>query len=354
VLFTTHSVEDVKHADRVIVIGSGGRLAATGTPDEVLARFGVETFADLYGRLADHGTDVPTLDTASNAATVTVPTRVPVRRAGRNHLPSALRQWWVLLRRSAEILGRNRLTLAILLGSPAAVIAMFAVLFQAGGVDPETGSTAAAVQVAYWLSFAGFFFGLTYGLLQVCGEVAVLRREAHAGMRTSAYLASKLALLTPVLLAVNAVMLVVLRLLDRVPEMSARTVAGLYLTMGLNSLAALCLGLLASAAVRTTAQAALALPMLCFPAVLFSGAMVPVPVMARAGRVIAAAMPDRWAFEAIARHLDVGALTPAESPYAGLGASALGTYWMLLLCFTGLLGIGATVAVRRRASAAAR
>ena len=47
-----------------------------------------------------------------------------------------------------------------------------------------------------------------------------------------------------------------------------------------------------SAAVTTTAQAALALPMLCFPAVLFAGAMVPVPVMATAGQAIAAETDD--------------------------------------------------------------
>ena len=41
---------------------------------------------------------------------------------------------------------------------------------------------------AYWLAFAGFFFGLTYGLLQVCTEVPVLRREHQSGVSDAAYL----------------------------------------------------------------------------------------------------------------------------------------------------------------------
>jgi hypothetical protein len=252
--------------------------------------------------------------------------------------------------RATEILTRNRLTLAILLGSPAAVIAMFAVLFRPGAFNPRAVDSTAAVQVAYWLSFAGFFFGLTFGLLQVCTEVPVLRGERHAGVRTGAYLASKLALLTPILLLVNGTMIVVLRALGRIPNLSASGLAQLYVTMALNALAALCLGLLASAVVTSTAQAALALPMLCFPAVLFSGAIVPMPAMAGAGRVIAAVMPDRWAFEAIASHLDVAAYAGPTSPYAWLGASSPATYWALLFAFTLVLGSAAYAAVHRRAS----
>jgi hypothetical protein len=262
--------------------------------------------------------------------------------------PGAVRQWWTLTRRAADILTRNKLTVAILLGSPAAVITMFAVLFRPGAFDPGADPTG-AIQVAYWLSFSGFFFGLTFGLLQVTTEVPVLRRERYAGVRVSSYLASKLTLLTPVLLVVNASMIGVLRALDRIPALSLSDFLGLNLTMGLDAVAALCLGLLASAAVTSTAQAALALPMLCFPAVLFSGAMVPMPVMAGAGRAICAVMSDRWAFEGIARHLDVHALTPPGSPYAGLGASSSGVYWALLAVFAVVTAVAAYAQVQRRA-----
>jgi hypothetical protein len=231
---------------------------------------------------------------------------------------------------------------------------MFAVLFKAGGFDSSTTDPTAAVQVAYWLSFAGFFFGLTFGLLQVCTELPMLRSERYAGVRTTAYLASKMALLTPVLLTVNAVMIAVLVALHRIPHLSARSFVELNITMALNAIAALCLGLLASAAVTSTAQAALALPMLCFPAVLFSGAMVPNSVMAGAGRAISAAMSDRWAFEAIAGHLGVAARIGPGSPYAGLGASPHSSYWLLLTGFALVTAAGAYFAVRHRANQTGR
>ncbi|MFL6240336.1 MAG: ATP-binding cassette domain-containing protein [Actinomycetes bacterium] len=344
VVFTTHNMIDIERSDRAIVVAPGGRVVAVGSPGEVLDQLGQRTFMALFQWLAEVEPVVSRSDITQSAVR---PPSTPRRRRVADR-PSALRQWWTLTRRAGEILTRNRLTLAILLGSPAAVIGMFAVLFRPGAFDAGADPTG-AIQVAYWLSFSGFFFGLTFGLLQVTTEVSVLRRERYAGMRIGAYLGSKVALLTPILLLVNVTMIGVLRALDRIPELSAGAFLGLNLTMGVNAVAALCLGLLASAAVTSTAQAALALPMLCFPAVLFSGAMVPIPVMAGAGRAISAVMSDRWAFEAIARHLHVSALTTSASPYAGLGASAAVTYWALLAVFTLVTGFGAYAAVRCRA-----
>ncbi len=341
VVFTTHRIEDIMRSDEVVVLGRGGRLVATGAPDQVLHSLGAETFIALYERLT--GEDLPALTRpAAGAHRHSSPVR-----ASRSARPSTLRQWRVLTRRSLELLLANRLTLAIIVGSPAAVIAMFATLFRSGALDRSGTDPTAGVQVAYWLAFSGFFFGLTFGLLQVVSEVPVLRRERHAGLRTGAYVASKIALLTPLLLLVNTAMLAVLRMLDRIPTLSARAMAELYLTMGLNAMAALCLGLLASALVQTPAQAALALPMLCFPAVLFAGAVVPLPVMTDAGRYIAAVMPDRWAFEAIAGRLHVADLASPSSSW--LGTSAQAVYWGLLTVFIAVLGAGAYVAVRRRA-----
>jgi hypothetical protein len=48
---------------------------------------------------------------------------------------------------------------------------------------------------------------------------------------------------------------------------------------------------------------ALALPMLCLPAVLFAGAILPVNLMATAGAVLSMMMPSRWAFEAVGHDL---------------------------------------------------
>jgi hypothetical protein len=125
------------------------------------------------------------------------------------------------------------------------------------------------------------------------------------GLRVGAYLLSKVTVLLPVLLAVDVLMLVVLRALDRLPAMGAGATAALATTLAIDSVAALALGLLASAAVGEASQATLTLPMLCFPAVLFSGAILPVGQMAFVGRAISGITPVRWAFEAVGRSLDL-------------------------------------------------
>ena len=351
IVFTTHALADVEACDRLVVLAPGGRLVYDGTPGAAAASLGADTLTDLYDRLAS-----PSVVAVGASPLAAAPASMRDRpRRGRRTAPmgaqarpSRRRQLVVLTQRAAEIMLRNRLTLGILLGSPAAVIAMFAVLFQPGALTPG-GDPTGAVMEAYWLAFAGFFFGLTYGLLQVVTEVPILRREHQSGVSDAAYLASKVALLAPLLVGVNAAMLVVLRVLDRLPDLDARTWVSLSVTLGINAVVALFLGLLASATVTSVAQAALALPMLCFPAVLFSGAMVPVPVMTTAGAVMAAAMPDRWAFEAIARHLAVDRLVPVDSPYASLGHSPDGFYWTVLACSGAGLAVASFLVLRRRA-----
>ena len=84
-----------------------------------------------------------------------------------------MREFNVLTRRTADTLVRNRLTLAILLGSPALVVAMFAVLFRPGAFDFDHPNPSAVIMIVFWIAFVGFFFGLSYGLLQICTEMPI-------------------------------------------------------------------------------------------------------------------------------------------------------------------------------------
>ena len=137
-------------------------------------------------------------------------------------MASGFTQWRVLTRRTLETFLRNRLTLAILVGSPALVVGMFAILFRPGAFDIEDPSPSSMVMIGFWIVFAAFFFGLTYGLLQICTERTILRRERLVGLRLGAYVASKVTVLVPFLLLVIVAMLGVLRLLDRLPHVRCR------------------------------------------------------------------------------------------------------------------------------------
>ena len=336
VLLTTHAPDDVLSCDRVVVLAPGGRLAFDGAPEAAAPWFGVPDLGGVYAAVAAGVVDVspePTVDAVE-------PVDEPAPAAPHPTLPARptwRRQLVTLVHRGADLMVRNRLTAAILVGSPVLVIAMLATLFRRGTVvtDPVAG-----VQLAYWIAFAGFFFGLTYGLLQIVTETAVLRRELSWGMSLTAYVTSKLVVLLPLLVAVDVSLFAVLRLLDRLPAADAGTwgkLAGVFL---LDATAGLALGLLASASVTSPAQATLALPMLCFPQVLFSGAMVPVATMTGAGEAISRAMSDRWGFEAVARLLELDASDPGVRAWSGAITGGIGAHVAILVAMT----VGATVA----------
>jgi ABC-type multidrug transport system ATPase subunit len=338
VVFTTHSVDDLAHCDRVVFMTRGGRVGFVGTVGEALGRFGVSSVPELYRRLADGELAV---DAADTAAPVPAPDIDPLQVVGRP-VANAFTQWGVLTRRTLETLTRNRLTLAILIGSPALVIAMFAILFRPGAFDPHHPSPSSMVMIGFWVVFAAFFFGLTYGLLQITTERTILRREHLVGLRLGPYVASKVTVLVPFLLLVIVGMLAVLRLLDRLPSRPLAVYASIGIGLLLCAVAALGLGLLTSAAVANVAQATLALPMLCFPAVLFSGAILPVHLMAQAGAALSAVIPTRWTFEAIGHDLGARAILdegnsplgpPLLASYGDAGTNSTGVYWLVLAVF---------------------
>jgi ABC transport system ATP-binding/permease protein len=353
VVLSTHNPTDIDACDRVIFLASGGHLAFSGSPHEAREYFEVADLARVYRCLAEEASPSAWADRFAAGRT---PTQVqPVRPASRPvEMPTrigAVRQWAILTRRNAEVIVRNRLTLAVLVGSPLLVTAMMVVLFRPGAFAVQRAGSPGPVQMVFWIAFDGFFFGLTYGLLQIVGEMPVLRREYLAGLNLGAYVLSKVAVLAPMLAVAATMLLGALRIFDRLPALDWTTYGVLLVTLILESLCALALGLLASAAVRDAAQATLALPMLCFPQVLFAGAVVPVAAMAAPGRVMSFGMANRWAFESLGRALHLGALGAhfqGVTPYrdAFTGPATVG--WIVLAAFALAFTLATVVVLQRR------
>jgi ABC-type multidrug transport system ATPase subunit len=135
VVLTTHEPTAIDRCDQVVFLARNGHLAFAGTPAQARRYFGVDDLADIYRRIASEDTPRAWAERFAAwrqpAETPVQPARTPTRaaRADDRHSPGVLRQWWLLTRRNAEVMVRNRLTLAILLGSPVLVTVMMAVLF---------------------------------------------------------------------------------------------------------------------------------------------------------------------------------------------------------------------------------
>jgi ABC-type multidrug transport system ATPase subunit len=359
VILTTHEPAGIDRCDRVVFLARDGHLAFTGSPAGARDYFDVEDLDEVYDRLA--GEHTPAIwakqfaESVDNHANSKIRHGIPPAPATRSDIkPTGVaRQWWLLTRRNVDVLFRNRLTLAILLGSPVLVTAMMATLFKRGAFETNSAADVGPAQIVFWIAFDGFFFGLTYGLLQIVGEMAVFRRERLAGLSVGAYAASKVTALLPVLAGVSAVLLGALRVLGRLPAAGWHVYALLFATIVIEATSALALGLLASAAVSNAAQAALALPMLCFPQVLFGGAIVPVDQMAAPGRLMSLVLSNRHAFDALGRDLDLDRYTatlPAMSAYRDTFHGGTGSSLLALASFAVVLTL-ATVWVLHRRSA---
>ncbi|MEW9530477.1 ATP-binding cassette domain-containing protein [Microbispora sp. NPDC049125] len=371
VVLTTHNPSDVRHCDAIAFLARDGHLAFYGGLSEALRYFEAAEIGEIYEVLAggdpqEWGERFANSRSGAPAAAEPLEPAEPAdsadprgvtEQARRAERIGPLRQWLLLTRRNLDILLRNRLTLAILAGSPLMVLVMFAVLFQPGAFDPARPSPSTTVMTLFWIAFGGFFFGLAYGLLQICVEFAILRRERLAGLSIGAYVLAKAAVLLPLLAVADALMLAVLRGLDRLPAGDAATYGRLFVTLVLSSAAALALGLLTSAAVSDPAQAAIALPMLCFPQVLFVGAILPVPVMATAGRVLSYAMSNRWAFEGLGGSIGIEDLwarggsplgPPLLASYGDTFSRPVALDWALLGGFTVVFLVTACLVLQQR------
>jgi ABC-type multidrug transport system ATPase subunit len=262
-----------------------------------------------------------------------------------------VRQMALLAARNTDGLLRARQALAVVAGPPIAVLLTCLLLFPSGAFSPAHPSPVATVMICFWTVFGGFFIGVGYGLPQVCTELGVLRRERFAGLGAGTYVLAKAAVLLPALAAVNALMLAVFDVLGRLPE--GREFGATFVTLLMCSAAAFGLGLLISAAVSQLSQAMIGAAAVCFPQVLFAGAILPVSAMAVAGQWVSYLTTDRWGFDALGRGLDVRALwASGRSP---LGRPLLASYgtsfahpvwgdWLILAGFTCAF-FAATIAV---------
>lgn len=348
IVLSTHSPADLVRCDRVVFVARGGQVAFVGSPTEAKVFFGVADLTDVY-ELLNQVQDAAVCAAAIDDEAPREPALQPPgdsADAWSDLAPSPIRQWVGLVRRNVDLIRSNRLTLGILLGSPVFIISMMTFLFPAGAFDADAGSVALAIQTLFWLGFNSFFFGLTYGLLQVVGEFEIVRRERRIGLSLCAYIGSKLTVLVPMLAVVNVAQLVAMEAAGRLPDMTTSDRIAVFMSLQLLSTAAVAIGLHASSAVQNPAQATLALPMLCFPQVLFAGAVVPVSSMGWFSEAMSMPLAVRWGFEPLGRILDLGPAATREPGTAGFAEAFTGSPLVGWAVLIGLIVMGTAATIR--------
>lgn len=320
VVAVTHSMQALAACDRVLFLAARGQVAFFGTPAEAIAYFEGADAADLFQALDDPGSQSwkdrfrshtdharyvgasPTSarsgaassgpsrsgPTSSGAASFG-PSRSDLdRRPGARTTPwasPALPGWSsqlrVLVARYVSLIRSDRRHMTMLaLQGPVLGLLLWAVLAPhslvpaMAGVD-LTMTAPRAVTVTVFLTISATWLGTANAVREIVKERAILARERSAGLSLNAYVASKAVVLGSLTL-VQGCLLTAIACARQLPPAHGAVISWglgeLMVTTALTGLAAVGLGLLVSALVKTPDKAMTVLPLVLVAELVLSGA----------------------------------------------------------------------------------
>lgn len=369
VILTTHATKNVAMCDKVVILARGGFLAYVGTPERALRYFEVEAFDQIYDKLADEAT--PEEWAARFAASVEYAEQNRGRDAGAETAGQArslgnsgrrgnpFRQLAVLTRRNVDLTTATRRDVAVFFTQPIIIALLMLAVFRIHPFRLDVDNPRIPLVVLFFLVSTGIFFGISNAIREIVKEYQIFRRERMVNLSIVPYVLSKAAVIAPVLIVQEVLMVLVLYAAQRLPERGLSVYGPLLLTIWLNAFAAMAIGLFVSAVVANADQASRLVPMLLIPQLLFSGAVLSVPSMGGIGQGISRLMISKWAFDALGHVADLsGLFKHGSSPIAGASLRDYGdtfdanilVNWGVLAAFiVGFLALACLVLYRKSA-----
>ena len=358
-LVVTHATRNLELADRVCVLGRGGHLCFSGPPREALRFFGVESYDDIYLALDDRRPEEWRRDFERDLRAHPTPEALPAQPSGRStrRARSDWLQTKVLASRYATVFFRDRRTVLILtLQTPLIALAMALLFKPRVFASAGEGIASSAAQLLFLLVVTTIWLGTIASAREIIKERPVFERERAVGVGIGPYLASKLSVLFPLVLGQATVLLAVVTGIRPLHEPGASVAAVLGVLM-LTGFAAVSMGLLISALVRTEEQAMALIPIAMIAQLLFGGALVTVHEMGSVLAALSTVVFSRWAFAGVGSIADMNERIAADESFsrvstygeAFFGVPAATVYVILGLIVLALLGLTA-LTLRRRVS----
>jgi ABC-type multidrug transport system ATPase subunit len=286
IVLITHATANIRLCDHIAFLAAG-QLVYFGPPKQALELFAVADYPDLYADLEERATVTEWTTKFSTSLQhqkylIERPARAPATLSAeqaqenvkreRTFAHSRLRQFAILSRRYFELIFADRKNLLLLL-LQAPVIGLLLVLVS--HPDGLIASALEAKKMAFMIATTGVWFGVINSAREICKESNVLRREQLAGLNASPYVASKILVLTALVLVQSALFLGVIALRVDMPAHGVLlpAVLEIYLTIALSGVAGIALGLCVSAVASTPDKATSLIPIVLVPQVLFSGVL---------------------------------------------------------------------------------
>lgn len=237
-----------------------------------------------------------------------------VPRPPRPRRPGVLRQFMTLCARMLAVKVGDAWNTALLLLQAPVIAALIAAVFSGRTLEALDEASWARVTPAlgmttFLLALTAVWFGCSNAAREIVAERAIYRREHLAGLSATAYLGSKIAVLTGFCLIQCAILLSIV-----VPWCGLKgDLPTAFLLLVLAAQTGTALGLALSATARTPEVAAAALPLLIIPMVILGGILLPLSELPAFTAPAADVMPSRWAFEGLIVN-EAGARTTLTVP----------------------------------------
>jgi ABC-type multidrug transport system ATPase subunit/pSer/pThr/pTyr-binding forkhead associated (FHA) protein len=330
VVVITHDVESklIDQCDRLIVLQPGGKMAYFGPPADGLRYFGRDDWADVFQAFADE----PERDFAAEfrassefAKYVATPISVRQRRldAGRPEgdttrpkQRSSLNQVFTMARRYRRVMAADRVFLIttalmpILLG--ALVRATPAAFGLRNSVPP--GLNINAIQVLMILVMSSVLSGTALSIREFIKERDIYERERMAGLSATAYLFSKVIVLS-VLSILQTLLVVIVGLAGAKMPPNGVVIPGtalieVFVALAVLGVVSMLIGLAISTLVTKGDQTMPILVGVTMVQVALSGGLF--PLSGKALSVLSSVAPARWGLGALGSTINLNALQASE------------------------------------------
>jgi ABC-type multidrug transport system ATPase subunit/ABC-type multidrug transport system permease subunit len=354
VLVVTHATKSLDQCARIFVMGRGGLLCYAGTPAEALSFFGADSFDGIYAQLDRRPAEEwqakrAQLADAHDLAPEPAPQQPERARRGGGRLVT---QAWVLTHRYTRLFARDRRNLLILLLQVPLLALAIVGLFKSSVFAASTDA-GEAVKLLFLVTTTVIWLGSIDGAREIIKEKSVFVRERAVGVRTGAYLLSKAVVLF-VLAALQTLLLAAIVFAFQPLHQSTTTYATIIGLLILTSFAAVGMGLLMSAAVRSQDQATSFIPLVLVPQLFFGGSIVPVATMSGALAGLSSLVVARWCYAGLGSSIALNdriARSPAYAKVSRFGhdyfAIATGRVALVLLAFVVVSFVGVRLLLRR-------
>ena len=269
VLIVTHTIQNIDLCDKVIFLGTGGKLCFYGNIEEAKKFFEEDEISNIYNLMAKD----PRKYQHRYRQMVHESEKRPVRSeqtSKKRRTISQPRQFNILTRRNFELFKNDKMKLLLTVIQPV-IIALCLYLVSDSDMFKIMNETKAMM---FSMSCAGIWMGLFNSIQEICKERHILKREYMSGVRLSSYILSKFTLL-----AVEAILqtvILVLLFLGLVGKWKAglffdNFVLEIMITMLLTVLSATSLGLAISSVAKSGDKAMIVAPFVLIIQLLFSG-----------------------------------------------------------------------------------